>query len=430
MTYLILQMLLCLLAAAAIGTILGWLLRGWLGGMSASAKAALADLQARLGLAEKNADDFKMKFGDVSGKLGFAEKDAADARAQLGDWRMKFESADKDLSGVRSQFLNLQGSMQSARTEWDGKLAASAKTEADLRAQLAALKSQHDGALADHKQSLGFMETQTLGRINTTETQWKARLAKAESDTLDIQRQWEGAEAEIARLKGLMNADAKSDAAIAQKHVAAESAWAKVRADLEAEITRLKAAASEDSKSDQAMVMRFNSAEADWKAKIAASEQQIGALTDDLGRYRSRISSLESDLGSCGSARASLQDELDRMRAELAARPSAAAAPLGFAAAGGAAVAAVAATPAATKPAPAAPREADDLKDIVGIGPVLERQLHAAGIVTFRDLARLTPDGVLELAEKLEHVFGDRITRERWVEQAADLHRKKYGNEP
>jgi predicted flap endonuclease-1-like 5' DNA nuclease len=429
MTYLILQMLLCLLIAAAIGAILGWLLHSWLGGMSGAAKTMLADLQARLGLAEKSAEDFKMKFGDVSGKLGFAEKDAADARAQLGDWRMKFEGADKDLSSVRSQFLNLQGTMQSARTDWDAKLAAAAKAEADLRAQLAALKTQHDGALADHKQSLGFMETQALGRINTAETQWKTRLAKAEGDTLDMRRQWEGAEAEIARLKGLIGADAKSDAAIAQKHRDAEAAWAKSRSELEAEIARLKALAADDAKSDQAMVMRFNSAESDWKAKIAASEKQIGTLTDDLGRYRGRISSLESDLGACGSARASLQDEIDRLRAELAARPAASTATLGFAAAGAAAVAAVAAAP-APKPAPAVPREADDLKDVVGIGPVLERQLNAAGIMTFRDLARLTPDGVLELADKLEHVFGDRITRERWVEQAADLHRKKYGDEP
>jgi predicted flap endonuclease-1-like 5' DNA nuclease len=425
MTYLILQMLICLLIAAAIGAILGWLLHSWLGGMSGAAKGLLADLQARLGQSEKSAEDFKMRLGDVSGKLGFAEKDAADARAQLGDWRMKFEGADKDLSTVRSQFLNLQGSMQSAKSDWEAKLAASTKAEADLRAQLAALQTRHDSAASDHKQALGLLETQAIGRVNTAENQWKARLAKAEGDTLDMRRQWEISEAEVVRLKGLLSADAKSDAAIAQKHRDAEAAWAKARGDLEAEIARLKSAAAEDAKSDQAVAMRFNTAEADWKAKVAASEQQIGSLTEELGRYRGRISSLEGDLGACGSARASLQDELDRVRAELAARPAVSAAPMGFAAAAG--VAAAAAVAAA---APSEPVKADDLKDVVGIGPVLERQLNAAGIMTFRDLARLTPDGVLALADKLEHVFGDRITRERWVEQAADLHRKKYVTEP
>lgn len=402
MTYLIMQMLLCLLIAAAIGAILGWLLRGWLGGDSAESRTLISDLQAKLGLADKAAADAKSKFADVNGRLGLLEADTSKLRGELGDWKLKFETADKDAQHHRSQFLNLQGTMAAAKTDWDAKIAA---------------------LTADHKQALGFAETQKLGLINSTETQWRERLSKAEAAALDVRRQYESAESEIARLKGLISADAKSDASVAQRHAEAEAASKKRLAELEAEIARLKSAAFADAKSDEAMVLRFNSAEADWKARIAASEKQIGALSDDLGRYRSRISSLESDLGACGTARASLQGELDRLRADMAARPMPSAAPLGFAAAGAVAAAVVSA-------AAATPREPDDLKDVVGIGPVLERQLNAAGIMTFRDLARLTPQGVLDLADKLEHVFGDRITRERWVEQSADLHRKKYGTEP
>lgn len=364
MTYLIMQMLLCLLIAAAIGAILGWLLRSWLGGDTSNSKALIAELQTKLGLAEKSTADFKAKFADVNGKLGLLETDATKLRGELSDWKLKFETADRDAQAQRSQFLNLQGTMQSAKADWDTKIAALS---------------------ADHKQSLGMMETQTLGRISVTETQWRERLARAEAATLDVRRQYEAAEAEIARLKGMTGAGAKSD---------------------------------------EAMVLRFNATEADWKSKLAASERQIGALSEDLGRYRARISSLESDLGACGSARASLQEELDRLRSDMSARPAASSAPLGFAAAAAGAMAAVAPVTSS------APQEVDDLKDVVGIGPVLERQLNAAGVRTFRDLARLTPQGVLALAEKLEHVFGDRITRERWVEQAADLHRKKYGTEP
>jgi predicted flap endonuclease-1-like 5' DNA nuclease len=441
MTYLIMQMLLCLLIAAAIGAILGWLLRSWLGGDSAASKTLIADLQAKLGLADKATADAKAKFADVNGKLGLLEADAGKLRGELGDWKLKFENADKDAQHQRSQFLNLQGSMASAKTDWETKIAS---------------------LMSDNKQALGFAQTNANNQIASNDTQWRLKLEKAEAATLDMRRQWEIADAEIARLKGLISADQKSDAAVAQRHSDAEAAWNKRRAELEAEIARLKdaastdaksdaaiaqrhadaeaawkrrqgeleadiarlkAAASADAKSDEAMVLRFNNAEADWKSRLAASEKQIGALSDDLGRYRSRISSLEGDLGACGTARASLQSELDRLRAEMAAGPAPSAAPLGFAAAGAAAAAAVTA-------APAAPREPDDLKDVVGIGPVLERQLNAAGVMTFRDLARLTPQGVLDLADKLEHVFGDRITRERWVEQAADLHRKKYGTEP
>jgi hypothetical protein len=107
----------------------------------------------------------------------------------------------------------------------------------------------------------------------------------------------------------------------------------------QAEIARLKGLASTDTKADQAMVLRFNTAEADWKSRLAAAEKQIGALSEDLGRYRARIASLESDLGACGSARASLQDEVERLRAAKASQPSASAAPLGFAAVAGADIA-------------------------------------------------------------------------------------------
>ena len=309
MTYLIMQMLLCLLIAAAVGAIVGWLLRSWLGGDSAASKTLIADLQAKLGLADKATAEAKAKFADVSGKLGLLETDANKLRGEVGDWKLKFENADKDAQNHRSQFLNLQGSMASAKTDWEAKIAA---------------------LTSDHKQALGFAQTNALGQINTNDTQWRERLARAEAATLDVRRQYETAEAEIARLKGLIGADAKSDAATAQRHSEAEAAWNKLRAELEAEIARLKSAADADTKSDQAMVLRFNNAESDWKSKIAASERQIGALNDDLGRYRSRISSLEGDLGACGTARASLQADLDRLRAELAARPAVSAAPLGL----------------------------------------------------------------------------------------------------
>lgn len=74
---------------------------------------------------------------------------------------------------------------------------------------------------------------------------------------------------------------------------------------------------------------------------------------------------------------------------------------------------------ATASPAPAAPRPADDLKLIKGIGPVLERRLHQLGVRTFADLAALTPDRVKQIDEAIE--FPGRIERERWIEQAKEL---------
>jgi len=62
----------------------------------------------------------------------------------------------------------------------------------------------------------------------------------------------------------------------------------------------------------------------------------------------------------------------------------------------------------------------DDLKQIVGIGPVLEAKLHEQGIYTYRQLAEMTPAKVGALKSSITG-FPDRIERDKWIEQAAKL---------
>jgi len=86
----------------------------------------------------------------------------------------------------------------------------------------------------------------------------------------------------------------------------------------------------------------------------------------------------------------------------------------------GAAVAAVAkpaAKPAAKpKAAPKAAAGADNLKDLSGVGPALEKKLHAEGITTFAQIAKWNDADVESFGEKLS--FKGRIEREGWIEQA------------
>jgi predicted flap endonuclease-1-like 5' DNA nuclease len=62
----------------------------------------------------------------------------------------------------------------------------------------------------------------------------------------------------------------------------------------------------------------------------------------------------------------------------------------------------------------------DDLKEIIGIGPVIEDLLHGLGITSFEQLAGLSAEEVDRIAGRLG-VFHERIRRDRWIEQAADL---------
>ncbi|MBU2934923.1 MULTISPECIES: 50S ribosomal protein L21 [Pacificibacter] len=79
---------------------------------------------------------------------------------------------------------------------------------------------------------------------------------------------------------------------------------------------------------------------------------------------------------------------------------------------------AAAAKKSAPKAAPAA-AGADDLKQLSGVGPALEKKLHAAGVTSFAQVAAWTEADVEEFGEKLS--FKGRIEREGWIDQAKAL---------
>jgi len=72
------------------------------------------------------------------------------------------------------------------------------------------------------------------------------------------------------------------------------------------------------------------------------------------------------------------------------------------------------------------PNTFDDLKLIVGVGPVLERMLHRLGVATFRQIARWS-DRDIDDIDALLPEFPGRIRRDGWVTQARELHQSKYG---
>lgn len=71
-------------------------------------------------------------------------------------------------------------------------------------------------------------------------------------------------------------------------------------------------------------------------------------------------------------------------------------------------------------PAPAHSVAADDLKRIKGIGPSIEKKLHRLGIVSFQQLASLSPVEIDRVAGELRG-FHSRIAREDWAGQASQL---------
>lgn len=67
----------------------------------------------------------------------------------------------------------------------------------------------------------------------------------------------------------------------------------------------------------------------------------------------------------------------------------------------------------------------DELTDIRGIGNIIARKLHQLGIYRYKELVALSNDD-LERAQMLIPDFERRMNRDRWLDQARELHRDKY----
>ncbi|UCI27895.1 proton-conducting membrane transporter [Mesorhizobium sp. B2-8-5] len=174
---------------------------------------------------------------------------------------------------------------------------------------------------------------------------------------------------------------------------------------------------------------------------------QFDSLRGDLDRTRGERDRLRADsdrlkgeLDACGRARADLESRLrDAPGAKAGADKAAAPAPaalMSTPAASTSAKAAPAKSAAAKKPAAkaAAPKKAaapaakkaaapqaatgkaDNLRRLIGIGPVNERLLKGLGVTTYAEIAAWTAADVKRIEEVLN--FDGRIAREKWIEQA------------
>lgn len=70
--------------------------------------------------------------------------------------------------------------------------------------------------------------------------------------------------------------------------------------------------------------------------------------------------------------------------------------------------------------------DGDDLEDIVGVGPVINRKLREMGITTFAQVAAWSAADAERIGSELD--FPGRIERENWIDQARTLHTDKYGH--
>ena len=74
--------------------------------------------------------------------------------------------------------------------------------------------------------------------------------------------------------------------------------------------------------------------------------------------------------------------------------------------------------PVPTKEKKAAAKVVDDLKQLSGVGPALEKKLHAAGVKSFEQIASWTAKDAEEINEKISSK--GRVEKEGWIDQAKE----------
>ena len=70
------------------------------------------------------------------------------------------------------------------------------------------------------------------------------------------------------------------------------------------------------------------------------------------------------------------------------------------------------------------------LRSFLGIGPGVENRLHAAGIITYQQLAVLSPEDIARILSDMVGFSIDRITQQDWIGQACHLVAELHDDNP
>jgi predicted flap endonuclease-1-like 5' DNA nuclease len=168
-------------------------------------------------------------------------------------------------------------------------------------------------------------------------------------------------------------------------------------------------------------------------AEIVRLSAELTALDTDRDRLAEEVAKLEGAVSGKEARIVALEDDLDAatqpeavVQADLTAHVEPAAAIAESAAdlskeEGLARIAEIAA-----RTAEGGPPIDDDLKEVHGIGPKIEKMLKDLGITSFRQIANFQGEDIAHVTAALDG-FKGRIERDDWMGGAADEHAKKYG---
>ncbi|HQY09235.1 MAG TPA: hypothetical protein PK797_11060 [Burkholderiaceae bacterium] len=372
---------------------------------------SVAEVQSSQDLAQRDAElaDLRELHGALSQEAaGHLER----AQEQRSAWVQERESLNGRLQEARQAVQQVQA-VQTERDELQQQVHALAlRVDETLRigqeAQATVLAQQravHEAAWSQSEATLAERDQRLAEQAVELSSQMRRQTAMAaELDSL----RWRLAQQTDAEQQLKAGAQREVEAA-AQREQGLSSELQALRHSLEANDEQLALQA--------ARLQQEQARQSSLEATLADCRQARSLLEEQAGRLRSEADALRAQV-------MQLRDAEARAQAQLAEAQSArpAVSPLATLSAEALEPLVMAAGAGLPPPGRAQPVDGvlDDLKIIVGIGPVNETWLRQQGIWTFAQIASWNAAELAWIAHHLPN-FGSRVYRENWVTQAARL---------
>jgi len=308
--------------------------------------------------------------------IGWLARGLGRRRARVAE--VEGRRAVEDLRGRVAVAESVRGSLEQALSE-QRTLAESARREGEvLRRELREADQARDAIRATVTAA-----EERIADLSAQLSEMEAAGAAAKTEAAHARREAERSRAELASRTLGSEPTLQQMKTLRATLSAAESGWDSARAQAETALAQLAVAGRRISESESARTVLVG--------RLSQMDNLLAECTAEIAALRARV-------------------------AELEAAPPLVAIPL------------PAPEPAPVRPA-FAPDLRDDLQRIRGIGPVLERLLHRAGVYRYAQIAAWTPEDVQAMSERLPG-FHRRIRRDRWTSAARRLHIQKYGAPP
>jgi predicted flap endonuclease-1-like 5' DNA nuclease len=394
------KIFLCLLAAAGIGFLMGWLwrrvqvleLEDEIQGVKlalTSAGTSTINLKQDIDMAKGDLDRRETELFATREKLSNSERQVQSLSVDNDSRLRQVAALSGEASNRESQIASLRASVaahQSTLRERAGELEAGNARILELDKQLAATReslnaktsqvNQLESSLRKRDESLAAIQSKL-----TSSDQIAHELLKAKDDQLAAERRQSEQTllSNAARIKDLQS-----------QFVITSNESERIQ-HLEYRVESLVAVEREFEGVRKTLTNRTQ--------LLAESQEQITRLKMEVERASQTRGQLESQIRDLSQARQALNTKLEAAERLAHRLPRQFSSP---------------------------PAHKDDIKHIYGVGPALETLLNELGIFHFRQIATWSEADVDYFDAQL-HEFHGRIRRENWVRSAIEEHYKKYG---